>query len=168
MQLGGGAVRSWGRRGAGCEGTGRAVETVCAAVHRWWPVRGGGGACVGRQRTRERWLSEERECRGVGFVASSPAFTFTETPRLPRGWLRSTLLPDDRLHFLVRALGADCGIATALRTHCRAPFALVNATLEPPRPLPLPILQLQVRRHSQRRAVWRTTPHATHSRPRVR
>ena len=34
-----------------------------------------------------------------------------------------------------------------------APFALVNATLEPPRPLPLPILQLQVRRHSQRRAV---------------
>ena len=49
-------------------------------------------------------------------------------------------------------------------TAATAPFALVHATLEPPRP----ILQLQVRRHSQRRAVWRTTPHAIHSTPTVR
>ena len=53
-------------------------------------------------------------------------------------------------------------------TAATAPSAPVNATLEPPRPPPLPIWQLQVRRHSQRLGVWRTTPHAIHSGPRVR
>ena len=41
------AAGSWGRRGAGGEGAGRAVDAVCAAVHRWWPVRGGVGLASG-------------------------------------------------------------------------------------------------------------------------
>ena len=112
-----GAQRGVGGGGEpGTRGAGRAVDAVCAAAHRWWPVRGGVGlASGGSAPESDGW----RECRGVGFVGSSPAFTFTETPRLPRGWLRSAPLPDDRLRFPVRALGADCGIATALRTHCR-------------------------------------------------
>ena len=36
-----------GRRGAGCEGAGRAADAVCAAVHRWRPVRGGVGLASG-------------------------------------------------------------------------------------------------------------------------
>eukprot|EP00967_Tisochrysis_lutea_P068710 scaffold90121_cov30-Tisochrysis_lutea.AAC.1 len=41
--------RSWelGRRRAGGEGAGRAVDAVCAAVHRWRPAHGGVGLASG-------------------------------------------------------------------------------------------------------------------------
>ena len=130
------------RRGRGLRG----CASLAAGARR-------GGACVGRQRTRERWLSEEeRVASEESFLWLISGFYFTETPRLPRGWLRSTSLPDDRLRFLLHDLGADCGIATALRTHCRycsfcagarhtgAPEALAAANFatagEAPQPTP--------------------------------
>ena len=46
VQLGG-RSGELGRRGAGREGTGHAVETVCAAVHHWSPAHGGVGLASG-------------------------------------------------------------------------------------------------------------------------
>ena len=60
VQLGG-RSGELGRRGAGREGTGRAVDAVCAAVHHWWPVRGGVGlASGGSAPESDGWREQER------------------------------------------------------------------------------------------------------------
>ena len=67
---------SWGGGQPGARDVGRAVDAACAAVHRWWPVRGGMGLASGGSAPE----SDGCECAEESFLWLISGFYFYRDP----------------------------------------------------------------------------------------